>query len=387
MPSEKTPVLDSMRRMRGQTKILFIGSGLPTGGGAERQWSLLIPALRESGFDVLLLTLVATGALFEQLVQLGIPASCVRMRHRTDLIRLRQALRYADARPDLIVTQSINAHVVGQLIARRIGAPHVVTEHAGPGLPRAAHRSLLARLIAPRVDSVVAVSRAQIPRLLDIGYRPERLSIINNAVPATRQTDLSESIRDELGVPVENFLAVLVATLRPEKRIDVFIRAIQIAARRESRISGIVVGDGPESGRLSGLVNDEGAVRLIGHRSDVMNILGAADVVCLSSDAEAFPMAILEAMSVGKPVVATDVGGVSEAVINEKTGLLVPARDVGAFAAALLRLASDPSLAKRMGEAARMRHGELFSTSRMVREYIELFERVLEARRLEPPRP
>lgn len=377
-------MLDSGRRMRGQTKLLFVGWGLPTGGGAERQWSLLIPALRESGFDVSLLTLVARGTLFDQLVQLGVPASCVRMRHRIDLIRLRQALRYADGRPDLIVTQSINAHVVGQLIARRVGAPHVVTEHAGPGVPRAAHRALLARLIAPRVDSVVAVSRAQIPRLVELGYRLERLSIIHNAVPAMTQTDLPGSVREELGVPGENFLAVLVATLRPEKRIDVFIRAIQSAARRDSRISGIVVGGGPESGRLRELVDDDGAVRLIGHRSDVANILGAADVVCLSSDAEASPMTVLEAMSVGKPVVATDVGGVSEAVINGETGLLVPAHDVEAFASALVRLASDPSLAGRMGEAARMRQRELFSTSRMVSEYAELFERVLEARRLGP---
>jgi glycosyltransferase involved in cell wall biosynthesis len=395
--------------MRAQPKLLFVGYGLPAGGGAERQWSLLIPALRESGFDVLLVTLVEQGELFDELVQLGVPARCVRMRHRTDLIRLRQALRYAKARPDLIVTQSINAHVAGQLIARRIKAPHVATEHTpvGPGglavattqrggdgdnldrfgAPRAAHRALLTRLIAPRVDSVVAVSRTQIPRLLDLGYRPERLSIIHNAVPEVTQTDLSESVRDELGVPVENFLAVLVASLRPEKRIDVFIRAIQTAARRDSRISGIVVGGGPESGRLSDLVDDDGPIRLIGHRSDVADILGAADVVCLSSDAEASPMTILEAMSAGKPVVATDVGGIYEAVINEETGLLVPARDAGAFASALLRLASDPSLAGRMGEAARMRHRALFSTSRMVTEYAEYFERVLEARRSAPRRP
>jgi len=309
------------------------------------------------------------------------------MRHRTDLIRLRQALRYADARPDLIVTQSINAHFVGQLIARRIGAPHVVTEHAGLGVPRATHRALLTRLIAPRVESVIAVSRAQIPSLLDLGYRPERLTIIHNAVPAMTQTELPGTVRDELGVPVGNFLAALVAKLRPEKRIDVFIRAVQTAARKDGRISGIVVGDGPEFGRLSELVDDDGAVRLIGHRPDIANILSAADVLCLSSDAEAGPMTLLEAMSVGRPVVATDVGGVSEAVIDEKTGLLVPAGDVGAFASALLRLASDPSLAARMGEAGRMRHRALFSTSRMVSEYAELFDRVLEARRSAPRGP
>jgi glycosyltransferase involved in cell wall biosynthesis len=377
-------MLDSAWRVGSQTKVLFVGWGLPAGGGAERQWSLLIPGLRDSGFDVSLLTLVARGSLFDQLVELGVPARCVRMRHRTDLIRLRHALRYSDGRPDLVVTQSINAHVVGQLIARRTEAPHVATEHAGPGVPHATHRALLARLIAPRVDSVVAVSRAQVPRLLALGYRPDRLTIIHNAVPAMTQTELPGTVRDELRVPVGNFLAALVANLRPEKRIDVFIRAVQTAARKDGRVSGIVVGDGPEFGRLSELVDDDGAVRLIGHRPDIANILSAADVLCLSSDAEAGPMTLLEAMSVGRPVLATDVGGVSEAVIDEKTGLLVPAGDVGAFASALLRLASDPSLVARMGEAGRMRHRALFSTSRMVGEYAKLFDRVLEARRSTP---
>jgi glycosyltransferase involved in cell wall biosynthesis len=365
--------------MSGPTRVLFVGWGLPAGGGAERQWSLLIPALRSGGFDVSLLTLVAEGAQFEQLAELGIPARCARMRHRTDLVRLRRAVRYADTRPDLVVSQSINAHVVGQLIARRVGAPHVATEHAGPGLSRARHRSLLTRFVAGRVDAVVAVSETQVPWLLDIGYPPERLTIIYNSVPAMIQTTTRQAVRDELGVRTDDFLAVVVARLRPEKRIDLFIQAVQAAARKDSRITGIVAGDGPELARLAPLA-DDGAVRLIGHRSDVANILGAADVVCLSSDAEASPMTLLEAMSAGKPVVATNVGGVSEAVVQEETGILVPAGDIDAFTTAMLRLASDRQLAARLGEDGLVRHRELFSMDRMVRDYAELFKRVLEER-------
>ena len=174
---------------------------------------------------------------------------------------------------------------------------------------------------------------------------------------------------------------MLVARLRPEKRIDVFIRAVQEARRRDPRIAGLVVGDGSERARLERLARDDGAVRLTGHRFDVPDIIGAADAVCLSSNTEASPMTLLEAMAVGKPVIATEVGGIPEAVVEEQTGLLVPAGNPAAFATAVLRLAWDPALAERMGQAARERHRARFSIERMVAEYVDVFERVLEARR------
>jgi glycosyltransferase involved in cell wall biosynthesis len=350
------------------------------------QWSLLIPALRQAGFDVSVLTLVHEGALFDQLRASGISATCVGMRHRTDLPRLLRALYQARAPLDLVVTQSINADVVGHAIARKVRAAHVVTEHAGPGpgARRTAHRAALARIIAPRVDRAIAVSGAQIPTLVDLGYRRERIRIIRNAVADLAPTESRAVVRAQLGLPVERFLAVLVATVRPEKNVDVFIRGVQLAHHADSRITGLVVGGGSELERLRRLVDDKGAVRLTGHRSDVPDLLHAADAVCLSSSQEASPMALLEGMAAGKPIVATDVGGVPEAVENEKTGLLVPIGDSNAFASALLRLAADPVLAARMGRAGRERQRTLFSLDRMVSDYTELFEDVLAERRSRP---
>src|SRR6266576_4781784 len=108
-----------MRRPR----ILFVCSSLIV-GGAEKQWSLLIPALR-SQFDVSVLTLVSEGPFFEELQSSGIPTTCAHMRNRFDLRGLWRAFRLASFQPHLTVTQSINAHVVGHLIARRTGAAHV----------------------------------------------------------------------------------------------------------------------------------------------------------------------------------------------------------------------------------------------------------------------
>ena len=144
------------------SRILFVCSGL-TVGGAERQWSILIPRVQERGFYVSVLTLVAEGVFFDELRASGIPVECVGMRRRTDVGGLRRALAHSSSRPDLVVTSSINAHVVGHVVARLARAPHLTTEHSyvGPGHRARRHRRALARLVGPRVDLAIAVSRAQ----------------------------------------------------------------------------------------------------------------------------------------------------------------------------------------------------------------------------------
>jgi len=163
-------------------KLLFVCSELIV-GGAQRQWSLLIPRLRPR-FDVSLLTLVGEGPFFRQLRETGVAIDCAHMSRRTDLRGWRRALRHADHKPDLVVTQSINADIVGNAIAARAHAAHVSTAHfnVGPGAPRSRYRDLLARVLAPRVDAVIAISEAQLPRLRRLGYRRPTIRIIANGV-------------------------------------------------------------------------------------------------------------------------------------------------------------------------------------------------------------
>jgi len=359
-------------------KILFVCSGLNV-GGAERQWSQLIPALRDRGYNVTVLTLVDEGPFFEELRLRGIDVRCARMRHRLDVIGLSRALRLHELRPAVVVTHSINAHVVGHLIARKVGSPHVTTEHfnLGPGTPRARHREVLARIVGPRVDCAIAISQRQIPRLLKLGYRRNRIRIIANGVPEIVASKSPSSVRSQIAMERDAFMAVLIATLRPEKDPALFVRAVQEAHGSEPRVRGVIVGGGPEFEHVKALVGDGEIVRLTGPRSDVPDILQAADVVCLSSTAEGLPMVILEAMAAGKPIVATEIGGVPEAVQNDRTGILVPIGDVQGFAAALVRLAGDAELAARMGQAGRERHRTQFSFERMIDEYADVLDGML----------
>ena len=363
-----------------EPRLLFVCSELIL-GGAERQWSLLIPRLRPR-FDVSLLTLVGEGPFYAQLREAGVPVDCARMSRRTDLGGWRRALRHADDKPDLVVTQSINADIVGNVIARRAHAAHVSTAHfnVGPGAPRSRYRDLLARLLAPRVDGVIAISESQLPRLEQLGYRSRAIRIVPNAVEVPAVAGPAQTVREELGLGAGEFLALLVAALRPEKRVELFVAAVRRAHSADRRVRGVIAGGGPELERVRAAAGADGVVQVLGPRTDVPDLMAAADAVCLSSDAEGVPMVLLEAMALGRPAVATQVGGVAEAVEHETTGLLVPTDDEPALAAALLRLAADPELRARLGEAGLRRHRERFGVDRMVEEYSRVFEEVLEAK-------
>jgi glycosyltransferase involved in cell wall biosynthesis len=362
-------------------KLLFVCSELIV-GGAERQWSLLIPRLRPR-FDVSVLTLLGEGPFFRELQETGVALDCAYMRRRTDLRGWRRALRHADGRPDLVVTKSINADIVGNAIAARAQAAHVSTAHfnVGPGAPRSRYRDLLARVLAPRVDAVIAVSEAQVPRLQRLGYRRPAIRIVANSVETPAGGRSADEVRRALGIEPGEFLALLVATLRPEKRAELFVAAVRRAHAADTRVRGVVAGGGSELERVRACAGSDGVVQVLGARTDVTDLMRAADAVCLASDAEGVPMAILEAMALGRPVVATDVGGVSEAVESGETGLLVPTNDEAALADALLQLVADPELRRRLGEKGQHRYRECFGIERMVEEYAEVFEHVLEAKR------
>ena len=136
---------------------------------------------------------------------------------------------------------------------------------------------------------------------------------------------------------------------------------------------GVVAGGGPELERVRSLaaaVPD--VVRVLGERPDASDLIRAADVVCLASAFEGLPMAVLEAMACGRPVVATAVGGVPDAVVDGQTGWLVPPGDEDALVDALVAAASAPAERRARGEAARQRYAERYSLERMVDAYAEL---------------
>jgi glycosyltransferase involved in cell wall biosynthesis len=355
-------------------RILFVCPDMRT-GGAERHWATLAPALARRAAEVRVLCLADEGGLFGELTAAGIAATCLHMSRRGDARAWRRALAFAEPRPDVVVTRGVSGQLVGAAIARRARAPHVLNEHtpltpAGELLPTRRHQRLLTRVVAPRVDHVIAVTSRQIAPLARLGYRRERIEVIPNGVfDSMSPPDAPASPRDD------GFTVLYAARLEPEKGVGVFIRGVAAARRSEPMIRGLDAGDGPERRRLERLAAGSG-VELLGVRNDVPALMAAADAVALTSEAEALPMSVLEAMASARPVVVTDIGGTAEAVVHGETGLLVQPGDADAVGRALLELAADPERARRMGEAGRARQRELFDGERMVERYERALARI-----------
>jgi glycosyltransferase involved in cell wall biosynthesis len=206
-----------------------------------------------------------------------------------------------------------------------------------------------------------------------LGYRPAAIRVIANGVANDPLVRAREVMRAELGVGDDAFLAVLVAPLRREKQAPMFVEQVAAAHTVDPAVTGLVVGDGPDAAAVARAVaRSEGAVRMTGFREDAVDVMHAADVVCLTSAVEALPMSLLEAMSVARPVIATCVGGVPEVVADGETGYVVAADRPAEIAQALLRLARDRGHAVELGRAGRLRQQRLFSTEGMVDGYAEL---------------
>lgn len=354
-------------------RALFVTAALNV-GGAERQWAGLVPLLRERGLEPSVLTLLGRGALYDELAAQGEDVTSAGLRSRLDVRGIRRVVA-AERAIDLVVSQSFAGQIVGQLVARRAGVPHVTTEHLGSGLHRRPHERAALHGLAPMIDLTIAVTSAQIPALVAAGYRRSTIRVIPNGVPDLRPGRQAAEVRAELGLDEGVFVAMLAARLEPLKQVHLFVEAVVRAQSENDRIRGVVVGSGSEFPRIDSLARrSAGIVRALGERADVVDLLAMADAVCLASKAEALPMVVLEAMALGRPIVATSVGGVPEALGDGAAGLLVPPGDPDALAAALVRLADDPAQAAELGLAARRRWSERYSAERMADAYADVLE-------------
>lgn len=363
-------------------RVLFICPSLAT-GGAERQLSILVPLLQARGFDPAVIALRARGRFFDELRDSGVSTRFEHVRSRFDVGGIRRVLAAAGRWPELVVSQGLDAQLVGGLVARRAGAVHVTVHHKQPELVLAPHRRLLTRLAARRIDWVIAVSTSQIPDLVCLGFPAARIRVIPNGVPDPPPPRPASAVRAELGVDESAFVALFAATLRQEKRATVFGDAVAAAHRANPLVRGIIAGTGPDIDAVRARAWD--AVLVLGERLDIADLMGAADVVCLTSSAEALPMVVLEAMAMGRPVISTDVGGIASVVIDGATGILTPVDDGRSLTRAICTLAEDPAALAAMGRRGRARFAEDYSAEVMADRYASALRELLDAPLSEVP--
>jgi glycosyltransferase involved in cell wall biosynthesis len=259
----------------------------------------------------------------------------------------------------------------------------VYTEHGRLSDAPPTWKRRLVNPVLSRFDgAIVAVSEELRRYMLEARFPAARVAVIRNGIEAGPRPSPADrhAARRALGIAAETFVAVSVARLDPVKDFGTLLDAFATVRRRAAGARLLIVGDGPERAAIAERAAQpdlDGAVHLIGFRSDVRALIAAADVYVNSSISEGISITILEAMAAGLPVVATAVGGTPEVLANGAGGLLVPSRDAERLASAILALAADPQRRAVLGAAARRRLETSFTIDRMVDEYVATYRGLL----------
>ncbi|MFC7330562.1 glycosyltransferase family 4 protein [Marinactinospora rubrisoli] len=347
-----------------------------SGGGVGNHVRSLAGGLRSRGHRVAVVGPPATeqrfgftgaGARFAA-VDVG-----ARPRPASDLAAVRR-LRRLLADVDIVHAHGIRA---GALCALAQASPLIVTLHNAPPVVAGPMRMVfpaLERVVARRADLVLGVSADLAQRMRDRGARAVERALVT-APPMGPPRRSAAEVRAELGAGPERPLLLVVARLAAQKGLDVLLDATARLAGRDPAPLVAVAGDGPlREGLAARIAAERLPVRLLGHRTDIADLLGAADMFVLPSLWEGPSLVIMEALRANLPVVATRVGGIPD--LYGKVALLVPPGDADALAGEVTRVLDDPALAGRMRDAARLAAVTLPTEDDTVEQVLSLYRRL-----------
>jgi glycosyltransferase involved in cell wall biosynthesis len=282
---------------------------------------------------------------------------------------------------DILHAHMHGSNVWAAVLGRALRVPVVIaTEHSWSFEGRPLRKALDRHLVGRYCDAFTAISAADCKRMIErVGVPADRVRLMPLGIIPRADRSAAGCLRRALGIPVAAPVVSVLGMLRPVKALDVLIRAFPavLAEHPEARL--LIAGEGAERRRLEATIAALGlgsSVLLLGLVNDIAPVLAASDVYAQSSDSEGTPIAIMEAMNAGLPVVSTAVGGVP-ALVDASCGLLVPPRDPGALGLAINKLLADPQARCTLGTAGRARvadHGFQGTVEQWQNLYTELYQ-------------
>lgn len=355
-------------------KVCHVSLTLKT-GGLERILADLARHHSADRCEPTFLALREVGRFAEEIRSCGRPVALLQNQSRFG--GLREMARYfRDERFDVVHTHNTYPHLYATLAARWAGVPVVVQTRHGQRAGHGWKSSLQYRWAAKWVDRIVAVSDDA-----------ARLCVTADGIPAHKVVRIWNGIDQSqfrFTGPCDELVAIAVARLSAEKDFPTLLRALSLVLPRVPGLKLKLVGDGPERSALEALAASlhlGDSVEFLGERRDVPALLSQAGFFVTSSLTEGISLTLLEAMAVGLPVVATDVGGNPEIVVEGETGRLAPAANPAALADAMVRLCEERQRWTTYGHAGCDRVAEHFEIHRMATDYEDLYQTLIEQKR------
>ena len=371
-----------MRRIRVLHLLVTTGPG----GGPKHVFDL-VRNLPSDEFEVIIAA-PRDGVFFDRFWEFGIsmvelPLSRLGVRHLPLTMQLIRGRRI-----DIVHTHGKGPGLYGRLAARAFGIPAVHTFH---GIHYGSYSRIgqdlylaLERRLSRLTHTVINVSRSQEMEGLALRlFQPEQSVVVVNGIDVEEleRTMRQSSIRREtLGLDPDHFVLGCVSRWDPVKRFQILLEAIRRLASRAPRLALLLVGGGGEEAGIRRIVADTGIgdrVIFTGFLGSPARVYGILDLYVATSLKEGLPLAPLEAMCAGVPVVATNVPGHRDVVVRDRTGVLVPPEDSAALADAIMELMADPARRRVMGEAGRQRVLDHFGIRSMADRTADVYRAAL----------
>jgi len=351
-------------------------------GGAEGQLFEFVKRIDKRKYDIIVCALTEGGYYADELERLGIKIVVLNKRGKLDigmLIKLVRLMRIEKI--ELVYTYMFTANTWGRIAALLAGVPIIVAGERAADRWKSKFHLLVDKVLSKYTDKIIANSDGVVDfYVLEAKISRNKFLVVHNGVNMSmfkHQKDRAAEIRQELNICSEKAVVGTIGRLMPQKGYQFFLKAVKIIAKEFPNTVFLIVGVGYELEELENLsiklgIGDK--VIFAGFRDDIPEILSIVDVFVSSSLYEGLPNVVLEAMANGLPVVATNIEGTCEVVLEGKTGFLVPPRDYVALAEKVTFLLNNQELAHKMGETGKEKVREEFGFDIMVRKIEGIYD-------------
>ena len=360
-------------------------------GGAEHLMPIILSHFNTGQFEhrVCVLTHRSGNPIAVKIKDLGIPVDEVPVHNLRNQGNLPRLIRYLKQyQPDIIHTQLESSTTLGTLAASFLHIPAVCTLHVMKHYSKRSREYWRLRLMwislrffTKRVFAVSESARQFFIKTEHIS--PEQIQTLYNGIDLStfspKPVEQGDKLK-EFNIPLDSKVLMTVAYLREPKGIQYMLQALPVILAVHPQCRYLVIGEGDHKAALQKLAKDlgiENNVIFTGSRQDIPHMLALSDIFVLPTLDDALPTVLAEAMAAGKPIVASQVGGIPEMVINEKNGLLVPPQDPVKLAEACIDLLKHPEKAKVMGETGLDIATRTFNIENQCRQLEDCYKRLV----------